>query len=229
MSPRKGWVEVGIGVLSLLMLFFGAQAAAGAPLAAAAVMVCGIAALGLFAAFAPRLLRLSKGNPKLRLVWISVGFVAVLVLGAAVLVGAEEPLTALLGEKRMDEIVKVFVFGVTGVFVLLFGNEAPKVPFNRYMGLRLPWTVTDEAAWRAAHRLLGALAWPCGLAQLAIALWLPAALIERNKQAVWLFLLPALVWLLVPSVYSLWLFGRRWNVGPGWLYGRGRKGGRNKL
>ena len=133
----------------------------------------------------------------------------------------EEPLTEWLGEERLDALVKLFVFGVIALFVILFGNIAPKIPFNRYMGLRLPWTVTDEPTWRVAHRLAGALAWPCGLAQLAIAVWLPARLLEEHKERAWLFLAPTLVWFVVPSVYSLWFFCRRWHVGPRWLYGRG--------
>lgn len=221
MRPRKGWLEVTIGVLSLVALFLGAQVAAGVPGASWALIVLGVASAVLFAAFAPRLLHLSPGNPKLRAVWLTLGFLAVLMLGAAVLVLGEEPLTEWLGEERLDALVKLFVFGVIALFVILFGNIAPKIPFNRYMGLRLPWTVTDEPTWRVAHRLVGALAWPCGLAQLAIAVWLPARLLEEHKERVWLFLAPTLVWFVVPSVYSLWFFCRRWHVGPRWLYGRG--------
>ena len=162
MRPRKGWLEVTIGVLSLVALFLGAQVAAGVPGASWALIALGVASAVLFAAFAPRLLHLSPGNPKLRAVWLTLGFLAVLMLGAAVLVLGEEPLTEWLGEERLDALVKLFVFGVIALFVILFGNIAPKIPFNRYMGLRLPWTVTDELTWRVAHRLVGALAWPCG-------------------------------------------------------------------
>ena len=221
MRPRKGWLEVTIGVLSLVALFLGAQVAAGVPGASWALIALGVASAVLFAAFAPRLLHLSPGNPKLRAVWLTLGFLAVLMLGAAVLVLGEEPLTEWLGEERLDDLVKLFVFGVIALFVILFGNIAPKIPFNRYMGLRLPWTVTDEPTWRVAHRLAGALAWPCGLAQLAIAVWLPARLLAEHKERAWLFLAPTLVWFVVPSVYSLWFFCRRWHVGPRWLYGRG--------
>ena len=35
--------------------------------------------------------------------------------------------------------------------VLLFlGNLAPKLPFSRHTGLRLPWTVADEDTWTVA-------------------------------------------------------------------------------
>ena len=63
MRPRKGWLEVTIGVLSLVALFLGAQVAAGVPGASWALIVLGVASAVLFAAFAPRLLHLSPGNP----------------------------------------------------------------------------------------------------------------------------------------------------------------------
>ena len=52
---------------------------------------------------------------------------------------------------------------VVAALVLGFGNIAPKIPFNRYIGLRLPWTVRDEESWIIAHRLLGWLSLPCGI------------------------------------------------------------------
>lgn len=35
------------------------------------------------------------------------------------------------------------------------GNLAPKLPFSRHTGLRLPWTAADEDTWIVAHRILG--------------------------------------------------------------------------
>lgn len=49
----------------------------------------------------------------------------------------------------------------------------------------------------------------------------PPALLERLP---WLAALPMLVWFLLPSLYSLWYFCRRWQVGPRWLYRRQGKG-----
>ena len=51
MRPRKGWLEVTIGVLSLVALFLGAQVAAGVPGASWALIVLGVASAVLFAAF----------------------------------------------------------------------------------------------------------------------------------------------------------------------------------
>ena len=49
----------------------------------------------------------------------------------------------------------------------------------------------------------------------------PPALLEHLP---WLAALPMLVWFLLPSLYSLWYFCRRWQVGPRWLYRRQGKG-----
>ena len=51
MRPRKGWLEVTIGVLSLVALFLGAQVAAGVPGASWALIALGVASAVLFAAF----------------------------------------------------------------------------------------------------------------------------------------------------------------------------------
>ena len=50
---------------------------------------------------------------------------------------------------------KYFAAAVVAVVILFSGNVAPKLPFNRYTGLRLPWTVMDEDTWLVAHRILG--------------------------------------------------------------------------
>lgn len=40
-------------------------------------------------------------------------------------------------------------------FMLMFGNQAPRIPFNRRLGLRLSWCIKDEASWRYTHRMVG--------------------------------------------------------------------------
>lgn len=49
---------------------------------------------------------------------------------------------------------------LVSVIMVVLGNLAPKIPFNRYTGLRLPWTVRDEDTWRLAHRILGYISFP---------------------------------------------------------------------
>lgn len=40
------------------------------------------------------------------------------------------------------------------IIIVWFGNIAGKIPFNRYIGLRLPWLLADEETWNIGHRLL---------------------------------------------------------------------------
>lgn len=53
-------------------------------------------------------------------------------------------------------------------FMIVFGNIAPKIPYNKFMGFRLPWTLLDEQTWIVAHRILGYLSWPLGIIYIAM-------------------------------------------------------------
>lgn len=46
------------------------------------------------------------------------------------------------------------------LFMMYFGNIAPRIPFNKYFGLRLPWILKDENTWRYAHRVVGYVSFP---------------------------------------------------------------------
>ena len=46
-------------------------------------------------------------------------------------------------------------------FLVMFGNQAPKIPHNETLGLRISWTLDDEATWKYAHRIIGYLTFPC--------------------------------------------------------------------
>ena len=49
---------------------------------------------------------------------------------------------------------------VVVVILLVLGIIAPRLPFNKHTGLRLPWTVQDEEAWNVAHRIIGYISIP---------------------------------------------------------------------
>ena len=50
-----------------------------------------------------------------------------------------------------DVVKEKLQFFMVLFLVLVYGNAAPKLPFNRHLGLRLPWTTTNENTWRYAH------------------------------------------------------------------------------
>ena len=61
-----------------------------------------------------------------------------------------------------NEINNLLLILFTLYFIYL-GNLSPAIPFNRYVGLRLPWTVADEITWRYAHNILGYISFPIAI------------------------------------------------------------------
>ena len=89
-----------------------------------------------------------------------------LVLGVSALLG----LGVLTLSQRQEELLAAALVACLMVFA---GLISPKLPFNRHTGLRLPWTVADEGAWRAAHETLGVISHPAALLYLACVLAFP--------------------------------------------------------
>ena len=85
--------------------------------------------------------------------------------------------------------------GIIAAVMVFSGIISPRLPFNRHTGLRLPWTVTDEGAWNAAHAALGFTAIPVAL------LYLAAAAAFGDFEAV--TLTAVLAWLGIPALVSL--------------------------
>lgn len=98
--------------------------------------------------------KISPDNPKVKTMrfinWFTIGFV---IVGVALSKVFEKQVFTHLQERWISVIL------VTLLMVVI-GNFAPKLPFNRYMGLRLPWTVRDEETWILAHRVLGYITFP---------------------------------------------------------------------
>ena len=74
------------------------------------------------------------------------------------------------------------------------GIVAPRLPYNRHIGLRLPWTVQNEGAWNIAHRILGIISIPLGLAYMSLTFFV------SNMET--LTLIAVLVWIGVPGLVS---------------------------
>lgn len=62
-----------------------------------------------------------------------------------------------------------FAVLLVSLVILASGLLLPDLPRNRHTGLRLPWTVQDEDAWRIAHKTLRYLSLPLVLLYLAAA------------------------------------------------------------
>lgn len=87
---------------------------------------------------------------------------------------------------------------ITSAVMLFGGFIAPKLPYNRHTGLRLPWTLQDEDAWNVAHRAIGTLSLPCVLLNLA------ANLAIANAEVASIAIIA--LWVAIPGVLSLICF-----------------------
>lgn len=85
--------------------------------------------------------------------------------------------------------------------ILLAGWVSPRLPFNRYTGLRLPWTIRDEDTWRIAHRILAYLALPV--------VFLYAAAIGTTDNLEAATIITVLLWLGIPSFLSFIFYWRK--------------------
>lgn len=88
---------------------------------------------------------------------------------------------------------KTLIIGLISIFIMFFGNLSPKIPFNRYLGLRLPWTIRDEETWKAAHRLVGYSSFP-----IAIAMFIMSFFIDGDTVGI----VGVLTWIIIPGIYS---------------------------
>lgn len=86
-----------------------------------------------------------------------------------------------------------------GVLFMVIGNILPKIKPNYYMGLKTPWTLSDEEIWYKAHRLGGKTMFLAGAAILILG-W------SMNTRRGSLFAFAAImVSVLIPGVMSyLW-------------------------
>lgn len=90
---------------------------------------------------------------------------------------------------------------IVSLIIFFTGYIAPKLPFNRHTGMRLPWTVTDEDTWNVAHQILGAVAVPIGIVYVGLVPFI------ENFEA--LTVAVVLLWIGIPGVISLVYFWRK--------------------
>jgi len=157
------------------------------------LMLCALFILGKHI---PAFASLSADNPKIKtmrsLNWFTVG---VVILGLALSVVFEKQVLTDLQENWVSLIL------VTLLMVII-GNYAPKIPFNRYMGLRLPWTVRDEETWILAHRILGYITFPLAVCFIVLSQFLDSRTC---------IIVTILTWIIIPGVISGVFFFKKMN------------------
>lgn len=89
-----------------------------------------------------------------------------------------------------------------GLLFLFLGNEMPRFRQNFFLGIRTPWTLSDEEVWRQTHRV-GGRVFVVGGALMMAASFLPA------PQRFAVFLAVAVASSLIPVVLSYVYYRRR--------------------
>ena len=93
-------------------------------------------------------------------------------------------------------------FLISGLMIFT-GIVAPRLPFTRHTGLRLPWTVQDEETWNLAHRVLGLISLPLALVYIGC-----AATMEDFETVT---LLTMVLWIGIPGAISLRFFWQKFH------------------
>lgn len=129
-------------------------------------------------------------------------FSALLLVGAVVVCGLLETKVITLTEQQEEWLV----MGVFSCVFLFFGALAPRLPYQRHTGLRLPWTVSDEDTWNLAHKIIGFISLPVTL------LYLGVALSFSNIESIGKISVVAIVlYIGIPGIISLIFFWKKYH------------------
>lgn len=149
----------------------------------------------IFDVNAPKIAKLSEGNVKIKTMR-TLNRLTILIIIIGCIFSILSPIKSSLDPKTNE----ILLVGLCSIFIMFFGNLAPKIPFNRYMGLRLPWTVRDEDTWRVAHRILGYVSFPIGIVMFVLSFFFKSETIVVTG---------ILTWIIIPSIYSLVFYYRK--------------------
>ena len=95
--------------------------------------------------------------------------------------------------------VEIWIPVAVGVLFLIMGNYMGKLKPNWFMGIRTPWTLSNDEVWNKTHRLGGKLFIIFGILMIITPL-LPYSNIFAN------LLIPVIIVSLIPIIYSYILF-----------------------
>lgn len=95
--------------------------------------------------------------------------------------------------------VSTYIIVGMGLLFMVIGNYLPKARQNYTIGIKLPWTLSDENNWNKTHRLAGKIWVLCG------ALIVVLGIVKQMN----MLLLIILIMILVPSIYSFVIYKRK--------------------
>ncbi|WP_186428618.1 SdpI family protein [Clostridium sp. BSD9I1] len=178
-------------IIMLVLVFFVPES----NLVASVIFALIIISLIVFDIQAARITKLSEGNPKVK----TVRNINRMIIGIIIICSL---FTALTPNKSAlyNKNNELIIVGLISVFIMGFGNVSPKIPFNRYLGLRLPWTIRDEETWKIAHKVLGYVSFPLAIIQFILVFFFS---IDRVVTA------SILIWIAIPGLYSLGFYYKK--------------------
>jgi uncharacterized membrane protein len=194
MNVKYDIAQLSFGIISMLILGLG-FISKDTNSTVVIIGLLAIIALIIFDVYTPQIAHLSAENPKVktmrRLNRASMGLIAACFSLLNFMPEIKTP------TGKTGEMVNI---AIVAVVMVVIGNTAPKIPFNRYMGLRLPWTVRDEATWKIAHKILGYVTFP-----------LVITMIFGSIFGNYLFFIKycIIAWIAIPGLYSCWFYYMR--------------------
>ena len=181
-------------IISLIILITGVVIP-NSNLTASFIGAMAIVSLVIFDIQTPKIAKLSENNPKVKTMRF-LNRLTIFIITICTIFTMFSPNISLLSTK-MNEVILI---GLVSIVIMVFGNLSPKVPFNRYLGLRLPWTIRDEDTWRIAHRILGYLSFPIAIVMFVLTFYFDANYIAPSC---------ILIWVLIPSLFSLLFYYKK--------------------
>lgn len=176
-----------LSIASLLIIIWGTIAPEN-NLSFTVVVALAIISMIILDAKASKVSNLSEGNPKIKTMRF-LNRLSMLVFVGFYLFTIMPSTKSLLNLENNDIVIVTLV----SILIMVFGNSAPKIPFNRYLGLRLPWTIRDEDTWKLAHKILGYISFP-----IAIIMFISAFFFKIETSST----ICILLWIIIPGVYS---------------------------
>ncbi|GAA0100597.1 hypothetical protein UT300012_13110 [Paraclostridium bifermentans] len=176
-----------LSIASLLIIIWGTIAPEN-NLSFTVVVALAIISMIILDAKASKVSNLSEGNPKIKTMRF-LNRLSMLVFVGFYLFTIMPSTKNLLNLENNDIVIVTLV----SILIMVFGNSAPKIPFNRYLGLRLPWTIRDEDTWKLAHKILGYISFP-----IAIIMFISAFFFKIETSST----ICILLWIIIPGVYS---------------------------
>lgn len=145
--------------------------------------IVAIITLAFFTSNIYKLTNISKDDRKIKVIKI---FNYLLIIAIPILIISQHIFNI---ENYNNEIVIILIISL----IIASGTFFYKFPYNKYIGLRLPWTVRDESTWKIAHQIVGIISLPISILTFVCALFFDVEICAT---------IGIILWILIPSVIS---------------------------